>query len=310
MLQPDRLAVLAVTALGFALWAGISAHVLPHVTQANATPVAALGESTMHPLNMPEGGATEGRLVAIVIDDMGLDRAASLAALTLPGRLTYSFLPYGPATGDVAQKAKQQGDEVAVHMPMQPWSKVRNPGPDALTLDLSVDELERRIEANLARVPGYSGVNNHMGSRFSERPEGLSRLFAALEKRDVWYLDSRTSRGTVADVVAGRLPLRYARRDVFLDDGDARLPFWKQLAEVERRAQAQGAAVLIAHPHPASLRALRNWLQTAEARGYRTVTMSELIAANGQRKRAARLLSEARLDSAAQGLARGGEKRP
>ncbi len=286
MHHAGRTAVLTLTGLALALWAGISVHGTP----SESPDPRMVRETTLHRLHMPKDIALpDGPLVAIVIDDMGQDRAASLSALTLPGRVTYSFLPYGSATREVAEMAKAQGDEVAVHMPMQPWSKRRDPGPDALTLDLPPAELERRINANLAKVPGYTGVNNHMGSRFSERPEGLSHLFAMLEKRDIWYLDSRTSRETVADAVAAERSLRYARRDVFLDDDSARLPFQRQLAEAESRARAKGVAVIIAHPRPDSLRSLRAWLETAEARGFHSVTISEAIAAQARRSREERL---------------------
>ena len=90
-------------------------------------------------------------LVAIVIDDLGMNagRTARVADLTPP--LTTAFLPYGPNAAAQAKVARKRGHEVIVHVPMEPDSAAVDPGPDALRTDHDEDELTLRLGRALAR---------------------------------------------------------------------------------------------------------------------------------------------------------------
>ena len=50
-----------------------------------------------------------GPLVAVVIDDVGLDRPRSKRAWELPGPLTMSFLPYAKDLREQAKAARAKG---------------------------------------------------------------------------------------------------------------------------------------------------------------------------------------------------------
>ena len=110
-------------------------------------------------------------LVAIVIDDVGIDRPRSKRAWELPGPLTMSFLPYAKDLREQARAARARGHELMLHLPMEPTGRA-DPGPNALLVSLSDAELKQRTLAALDSFDGYVGVNNHMGSRFTDLPAG------------------------------------------------------------------------------------------------------------------------------------------
>src|SRR4029079_15527734 len=56
-------------------------------------------------------------LIAIVIDDVGLDRPHSKRAWELPGPLTLSFLPYARDLREQARAGRPQAQDAIVHLP-------------------------------------------------------------------------------------------------------------------------------------------------------------------------------------------------
>ncbi len=58
--------------------------------------------------------------LAIILDDLGYDRAAADAIFALPYPLTLSVLPNQPHSADIAEEAERRGYQVMLHLPMQP----------------------------------------------------------------------------------------------------------------------------------------------------------------------------------------------
>jgi polysaccharide deacetylase 2 family uncharacterized protein YibQ len=215
-------------------------------------------------------------LVAIVIDDVGVDRPRSKRAWELPGPLTMSFLPYAKDLREQARAARARGHELMLHLPMEPSGR-NDPGPGALLVSLSEGELKRRVTAALDSFDGYVGVNNHMGSRFTTQRTGMQPVLAQFKARGLMFLDSRTSAQTVGDQIAQEIGLPSITRHVFLDDDDNVASVRAKLAEVERLAKSQGFVVAIGHPHESTLQALGEWLPRAAERGITLAPASAIL---------------------------------
>jgi hypothetical protein len=74
--------------------------------------------------------------VAIVIDDLGVDRERTAVFNDLPAPLTLAFLPYAPALAQQAERARAAGHELLLHVPMEPIGQ-ESPGPRALLTHVS-----------------------------------------------------------------------------------------------------------------------------------------------------------------------------
>jgi hypothetical protein len=206
-------------------------------------------------------------LIAIVIDDVGLDRPHSRRAWELPGPVTLSFLPYAKDLREQAKAAHARGNELMLHMPMEPMGHA-DPGPNAILVSLSDSELRQRVTGDLDSFEGYVGVNNHMGSRFTAFRPGMQTVLGILKSRGLLFLDSRTTPQSVGDQIAQELGVPSVNRNVFLDDDEALSAVKKRLAETEEVARRQGFAVAIGHPHEATLQALAEWLPKLAAKGF------------------------------------------
>ena len=215
-------------------------------------------------------------LVAIVIDDVGLDRPRSKRAWELPGPLTMSFLPYARDLREQTRDARARGHELMLHLPMEPNGR-NDPGPGALLLSHRDSELQRRLAAALDSFEGYVGANNHMGSRFTAHRPGMEVTLRQFKARGLLFLDSRTSAQTVGDQVAQEIGVPSVTRHVFLDDEDSLPAVRAKLAEAERLARTQGFVVAIGHPHESTLQALAEWLPRAAERGLALAPISAVL---------------------------------
>ena len=106
-------------------------------------------------------------VVAIVIDDMGVDMLRTQKMLKVPGIYTVSFLTYAPNLQSQINFAKSAGKEIMLHIPMEAVNNIYDYGPEVLSTKKSRAENLKILSSMLDRVSGYIGVNNHMGSKFT-----------------------------------------------------------------------------------------------------------------------------------------------
>ncbi len=215
-------------------------------------------------------------LVAIILDDMGLERTRAMRAIALPTPITLSFLPYGRDAPALAVLARQRGHEVLLHMPMQPMGS-ENPGPQALNVDLGPQEIRMRVGAALDRFGDAVGLNNHMGSRFMADRSLIAPVMEELAARGLIFVDSRTVNATQGPAAADMVSVPAVIRDVFLDNEITFEAVLKQLVELEQIAKRNGAAIAIGHPHDVTLAALAGWLPTLAERGFQAVPVTTMI---------------------------------
>lgn len=221
--------------------------------------------------------ATGRPRIAIVIDDVGMSARRTRELVSLEGPLTLSFLPYATGLRAQADHAREAGHELMVHLPMEPKGTSMNPGPKALMTGLSQPELQDLIDWNLDRFEGYVGVNNHMGSLFTEKRPQMMQVLDSLKSRGLLYLDSRTSSQTVGTGLAQEMGIPNAVRDVFLDNVREFDVILTQFDKVEAKAREQGFAIAIGHPYPVTLEALESWLLSVPRRGLDIVPLSALV---------------------------------
>lgn len=196
--------------------------------------------------------------VAVIIDDMGYDLVLARAFASLGIPVTLSVLPMAPCTGDIAREAGRNGRELMLHLPMEPKGYPElNPGPGALLNSMEPREIRSLVIRHLNEVPEAGGVNNHMGSAFTEEGEKVEVFLEEIRKRDMFFVDSKTSARSVAYSAARRMGVPAACRSVFLDNEHSAKNIGIQIERLLGVARQRGEAVAIAHPFPETLKALK-----------------------------------------------------
>lgn len=215
-------------------------------------------------------------VIAIVIDDMGIShrRTKDIASLHYP--ITASFLTYASNLNEQITVSKKAGQEIIAHLPMQP-KKMQNISPDVLTVKMSNEQVRKGIVQMLAKFKDIKGVNNHMGSQFTESNMGMDIVMEELSKQNLYFLDSKTTAKSVADQSAKKHRVKYASRNVFLDNVDDFNYVMKQLKYTELVARQNGYAIAIGHPKAQTYNALKAWLPTLKQQNIKLVPLSQIV---------------------------------
>ena len=197
--------------------------------------------------------------MAIVIDDMGYQKALGLQFLAIDVPLSFSFLPYAPFTKLLMQEGRRRQRDMLLHVPLEPHDNSWDLGPGGLLTTMTAEEIDHIFDEDLARVPFAIGVNNHMGSKFTEDRAAMTSLLAALKKHGLFFLDSITTAKSLGFELAEQMQIPAARRNVFLDNQDDRESVLQQLSTLVRICRQHGSAIGIAHPKAGSLAAIRQF---------------------------------------------------
>ncbi|MGH7807507.1 MAG: divergent polysaccharide deacetylase family protein, partial [Thermodesulfobacteriota bacterium] len=146
-------------------------------------------------------------------------------------------------------------------LPMEPNDSSGYSGVDAgdgaLLVGASKKDILAKLDRNLASVPYIKGVNNHMGSKFTENGELMSLVLDRIQSEGLFFIDSRTSKNTTGYEIAKKLRIKTAQRDVFLDRGPKGVNYVRsQIEKLITISKERGYAVGICHPYPHTLVAL------------------------------------------------------
>jgi polysaccharide deacetylase 2 family uncharacterized protein YibQ len=214
-------------------------------------------------------------ILSIVLDDMGYNRS-DLQALSLPKEISFSILPFTPLGKLLAKKAHQQGRELLLHIPMEAKSNNSKLGKGALMVAMQEKEFKATLKRSLHFLPDAQGINNHMGSRLTEQITPMRWTMEVLKKQGLYFLDSRTSRQTIAEISAKTSGIPALRRHVFLDNIKTEEAINKEFQRAIRLTKTNKAVVIIAHPYPVTLRFLQNKF-TKTTTNLKLITLSQLI---------------------------------
>ncbi|MDR6631591.1 polysaccharide deacetylase 2 family uncharacterized protein YibQ [Phyllobacterium sp. 1468] len=226
----------------------------------------------------PWSGA-RGARVAIVIGGLGLSQTGSQQAIqTLPPEVTLAFSPEGNSLLRWMQAARQDGHEVLMQIPLEPYDYPRvNPGRNTLTVDASPAATLENLHRAMGRITNYTGVMNYMGAQFTAEPEAMTTVIQDIAKRGLLYLDDGTSARSKADSVAAQQGAPFAAADLLIDASQDRGTILKKLDELERIARAKGTAIATGSAFDVTVEAVTSWANEAKARGIEIVPVSALV---------------------------------
>jgi len=225
----------------------------------------------------PEIPLIKGR-IAIVIDDLGEHKQIAMDFLSLDVPLSFSVFPFAPHSREFAREASERGRDVLLHLPMEPKGYPdQDPGKGRLLTTMGKRQVLSQLKKNLSALPNVKGVNNHMGSKFTEDPDLMRYVLEDLQKRGLFFLDSRTTPETVGYKVAREVGLKTGQRNVFLDNERDVSRIKERIAELIDLSVKNGGAIGIGHPHPETVQAIRETLPSLRQNGVELVPVSSLL---------------------------------
>lgn len=195
--------------------------------------------------------------IAIIIDDIGYDIQTALALSKLNSNITFSILPFSPYGKHISEKLHAMGSQVMLHLPMEPVEYPNaDPGTGAILSHMAPDVLLDQLKKNIKRVPYIKGVNNHMGSKLTTHANQMNQIFTILKKKNLFFIDSITAVESKCKSSAKLLKVKFAQRDIFLDNFQDTAYIKGQFQKIIDIAEKHGAAIGIGHPYEATLQTL------------------------------------------------------
>jgi len=221
--------------------------------------------------------------IAIIIDDLGYEKAAGERAISLPGPIACAILPETPRATYLAEAAHAGGKEVLLHLPLQAERDREAAEPGSLLLDMSREQFGNAFVGSIESIPYAIGVNSHRGSLLTRHPGHMTWLMDEIQQHgELFFIDSYTTASSVALSVALESGVPAMKRDVFLDPDTTPGTVEREFARLKKLARQQGFAVGIGHPYPTTLEYLEKVLPNLQDDGYDLVSISQLVALRNQ----------------------------
>jgi len=243
---------------------------LPRISQSGARPM------DVYARPVPATGSIR---IAIVIGGFGLSQSGTKSAIELlPADVTLAFAPYGNSLKRWMKKARDNGHELLMQVPMEPIGYPQiNPGKNTLVSDLDPAENIQSLYWSMARMTNYVGMMNYLGAKMNVDTEALRPPLAEIAKRGLLYIDDGSTFSSKAGDVAKELSLPFAQGNIVIDDGRTGRIIDKNLQALEKLARRNGRAIGIASAFPLSVRKIANWIKSAKKRGIEIVPISALV---------------------------------
>jgi len=226
----------------------------------------------------PEYPSANGRKakIAIVMDDLGSSYEDALPLAQIPAAIAFSILPFQTYSADILRLAEFYHKQPLLHMPMQPVDyPATNPGKNALLISMTQEQIKASVQSALQSLPGVIGVNNHMGSLFTTRPELMRPVLEQIYQQGLFFLDSRTSKDDISYTLAREMGVKACERGLFLDNLRDEDAIARKLVELCENARNGKSGIAIAHPYPETINVLAEKLVRLSQMGCEVVSIQE-----------------------------------
>ncbi len=247
---------------------------LPRIGSGNKKP------SEVYARNTPLGVIhSERPKIAILLGGMGLNAKLTQQAIRdLPGDVTFAFAPYGEDLQTQVDKARADGHEVLLQLPMEPVGyPANNPGPKTLLADADAGENLQALHWHMSRFAGYTGITNYMGGRLLTTPAALKPVMAEIHKRGLVYLEDSSTPMTVSETVAQDTKLDQRRAQVVIDADPSPQAIATALELLESEAKANGFAIGTGSGLKVTVDSVKAWAEQLQNRGILLVPVSAMF---------------------------------
>lgn len=227
--------------------------------------------------------------IAFVIDDWGysLNNIDILQEIDRP--VTLAILPHLRYSQEISEMARKHGDkyDVILHLPLESKSG-KAQEQDTIRRNMKKERVLSILNDDIGGVSGIIGVSNHQGSKATENKDTMKIILEELKKRKLFFLDSRTTPVSVCGDISGKIGLRHAERDVFLDlvqkkeERQYRDYIKKQIKNLIAIARIKGSAIAIGHDKKLTLEVIKESIPDIEKENIKIVPLKILMRRHGK----------------------------
>ncbi len=224
----------------------------------------------------PEPTTKPAGRIALVVGGLGISQSGTADAISrLPPQVSLAFAPYGSELERTVQRARSEGHEAFLQLPMEPFDYPDNdPGPHTLLSGPKASDNLDKLHWSLGRFTGYVGVINFLGGRLTADETALSPILRDLAGRGLMVVDDGSSARSQFAAAASRAQIPSLKVDRTIDTVTRAEAIDKELAALEATARERGIVVASASALPVSIERIARWAQSLEAKKIALVPLS------------------------------------
>jgi uncharacterized protein len=217
--------------------------------------------------------------IAILMGGLGIGRDATNEVFDkLPRTITLGFPPYGDNLEQWVAKAREDGHEVMLQVPMEPFDYPNNdPGPQTLLTSLPPAANIDRLLWVLSRTGGYFGVTSYMGAKFTASEEALAPVLTEIGRRGLVFVDNGASPRSLVSKLGPEAGAVTVRAELVIDATPNADDIDAALVRLEEKAKREGAVIGYASPLPITISRLEQWAGQLTSKGIALVPVSAVV---------------------------------
>lgn len=201
--------------------------------------------------------------VSIIIDDIGDNFNRAVEIWSINDNITLSIIPFLKEAKKISLFAKEHNLHAMLHMPMEPLhSEIYEKHKEHfLTCEMDKMRFLTVLNENLHAIPYYEGINNHMGSKLTADSIRMNWFFNTIQNSGVFFIDSKTTKHSIAAELSDKYGILTGIRDVFIDNEKDENYILAQLEKLSDISLRYGYAIGIGHPKAVTVKSLKRFLQ-------------------------------------------------
>ena len=215
--------------------------------------------------------------VAFIIDDLGYETGVAKKIMELEFPVALSILPFLRYSEFIAEEGKKNNQEIMLHLPMESNNSSTNPGPGAIKFYMSEEEIRQAVRDCILDFTYIIGASNHMGSKITEDRKIMEIILEEIKEYNLFFIDSITTKDSIAYEVAQEMKIKSAARSVFLDNENDMEYIKGQMLEVQETALKEGVVIAIGHSRINTFYVLKRMVPELIKAGIEIVPVSELV---------------------------------
>lgn len=240
---------------------------------------ASNGRSAFTVYKKPAERKSNNQIVSIIISGLGVNAALTEEAIrVLPAEVTLSFAAQSAGLQGWINKAREDGHEVLLEIPMD--SDSFNPADPGASLTLKADQPDvnnRHLDQLLSQAQGYFGVINYNGNKFLTRTDATAQLLERLSNDGLAFISDGAFLTPSLEAIALSVNLPY-KQGIGVIDPEPNLNLIKsELSRLSAIASTGTKPVGVGFAYPETLQAVSEWTATLKEESLQLVPASATI---------------------------------
>lgn len=220
------------------------------------------GNSVFKAYRKEAPNSTNRKSVALIIGGLGLNRTLTQEAIdTLPANVTLSFAAHAPDLQVWIDRARLNGHEVLLEIPMQSRaSSSSEPGADHM---LSIDAPEKNAENLdwlLSRAQGYFGVINYNGDSFLTRTDAAAPTLSRFSDSGLAFITDGAFSAPSLPALTQSLSLPYKSGFGLIDPEPQTERIETELSRLAEESRVGDTPIGVGFAYPETLASVNRWI--------------------------------------------------